>query len=72
MTHTPLSPMCARCFNEEIPLFDAPCAEKPETRVNSPLGMYHCPDCDSMVLAGVPHPPLCASCVEILTQPAKA
>lgn len=21
-----------------------------------PIGMYHCPDCGAMVLAGVPHP----------------
>lgn len=65
--YTPLRPMCARCF-EEVELFDAPCAEKPETRTGAALGMYHCPDCASMVLACAPHPPLCASCIEILTR----
>lgn len=32
------------------------CPEKPETLVNSGMGMYHCPTCGMMVLAGVPHP----------------
>ena len=56
------SPLCARCYGEG-PLFPAPCAEKPEALAGAPIGMYHCPDCGAMVLAGVEHPDLCAACV---------
>lgn len=53
-------PLCARCYSEG-PLFPARCEEKPELQFG-PIGMYHCPDCGAMVLAGLPHPPLCEAC----------
>jgi hypothetical protein len=56
--------LCARCY---IPIEGTPeevnCFEKPERLAGSPIGMYHCPDCGAMVLAGVPHPPLCDLCL---------
>ena len=33
------------------------CEFKPEELVNVPMGMFHCPECGEMVLAGYPHPP---------------
>ena len=53
-------PCCARCVDFDVPLFTALCAEKPETQ--TALGMYHCPDCGSMVMGGLPHPDLCEPC----------
>jgi len=32
------------------------CPHDPEEPLRTPLGMYHCPDCGAMVVAGVPHP----------------
>lgn len=32
------------------------CPYEPERDENTPIGMYHCPICGEMVLAGVPHP----------------
>lgn len=29
---------------------------EPQQLVNMPIGMYHCPYCGAMVIAGVPHP----------------
>lgn len=29
---------------------------EPQQRVNAPIGMYHCPYCLSMVVAGIEHP----------------
>lgn len=29
---------------------------EPQQLVGAPMGMYHCPYCGSMVVAGVPHP----------------
>lgn len=57
------APLCARCMRDDLQLMDAPCAEKPEA-VFGPIGMYHCPDCGAMVLAGMLHPPLCTACIE--------
>lgn len=34
-----------------------PCPEDPELLRGQPIGMYHCPDCGMMVLAGMPHLP---------------
>ena len=56
--------LCGRCYDEGVELFPANCAEKPENLVGVPLGMYHCPDCGAMVLAGLPHPDLCKLCIE--------
>lgn len=33
------------------------CPHDPKPLLGLPLGMYHCPDCGMMVLAGMPHPP---------------
>lgn len=32
------------------------CFEHPEMLTGAPIGQYHCPCCDFMVIAGVPHP----------------
>lgn len=32
-----------------------PCPEKPEALLGLPIGMYHCPSCGEMQLAGLPH-----------------
>jgi len=56
-------PICGRCF-EERELFPAPCQEKPELLLGQPIGMYHCPDCGTMLLAGFPHPYFCKDCFE--------
>jgi hypothetical protein len=53
--------ICARCYGDG-PLFPAPCAERPERFRGLPLGMYHCPDCGAMLLAGVPHADVCKEC----------
>lgn len=55
--------MCGRCYAETDELFEANCQEKPEEE-HGPVGMYHCPDCGAMLLAGLPHPWLCKACLE--------
>lgn len=55
---------CGRCYDENVEIAPANCQERPELLVNAPLGMYHCPDCGAMVLAGLLHPELCAVCLE--------
>lgn len=35
---------------------DFPCTEHPELQLFSPIGMYHCPVCGEMVVAGFNHP----------------
>ena len=57
--------VCGRCFEEVSELFAPSCAEKPEDLMGAPIGMYHCPDCGAMVLAGVPHPTVCARCRDL-------
>ncbi len=32
------------------------CEFDPTKFKNMPLGMFHCPECGEMVLAGLPHP----------------
>jgi hypothetical protein len=32
------------------------CDYDPSGLVNVPLGMFHCPNCGQMVVAGLPHP----------------
>ena len=54
--------MCGRCYEENVPIFPANCAEHPERLVNQSIGMYHCPDCGAMVMAGMEHPYLCQLC----------
>lgn len=53
--------LCGRCF-EEGPLVPAPCDEHPELLQSAAIGMYHCPDCGAMLLAGYPHPQVCPRC----------
>lgn len=55
---------CGRCYDEVDAVFPANCAEKPERLLGAPLGMYHCPDCGAMVIAGVSHWPLCQRCLD--------
>ena len=52
---------CCACYGDK-PATDARCKEKPELRVREPIGMYHCPECGAMVVAGFHHPPLCEDC----------
>lgn len=56
--------MCGRCYDFVDQLFAANCDEKPERWVNAPLGMYHCPDCGAMLVAGMQHPELCRLCMD--------
>lgn len=56
--------ICGRCYEHVDELFPANCKEKPELLKDIPLGMYHCPDCGAMLVAGMPHPPLCKRCLE--------
>ena len=57
------TPLCGRCY-DHAELFPANCQERPELLVSQPLGMYHCPDCGAMILAGVKHPDLCQRCLD--------
>ncbi len=56
--------MCGRCYEEGVVLFSANCHEKPEDLLRQPIGQYHCPDCGTMVLAGLAHPELCQRCID--------
>jgi hypothetical protein len=33
-----------------------PCPYDPRELAGAPIGMFHCPECGEMVLAGCPHP----------------
>lgn len=33
-----------------------PCTYDPRVMAGEPIGMFHCPECGEMVLAGVAHP----------------
>jgi hypothetical protein len=59
----PMGPICCLCYAEEE-LVDAPCSEKPELLIGVPLGMYHCPECGSMLCAGFPHGQMCKGCAK--------
>lgn len=39
------------------------CLENPERLAGAPIGMYHCPWCGCMQLAGTPHTPHEIHCV---------
>ena len=56
------TPVCAKCHAEGVELYPAKCEEKPELFKGYPIGMYHCPDCGIMLIAGFEHPPLCEKC----------
>ena len=65
----PMGPLCGRCYDEvesDEDLQEAPCNEKPERFLGQPIGMYHCPDCGAMVLAGMEHPKVCKKCIDHL------
>lgn len=32
------------------------CSHDPRQFAKTPMGMYHCPECGEMVIAGCPHP----------------
>ena len=55
--------VCGKCYNEVEELFEPNCSEKPELLLGAPIGMYHCPDCGTMLLAGVKHPWICKQCL---------
>lgn len=54
--------ICPKCLETEA-LYPAKCNEKPETRINEPIGMYPCLYCGTMLIAGVEHPFLCERCI---------
>jgi len=56
--------MCGRCCADNVEIFDANCSEKPENLLGQPIGMYHCPDCGAMIMAGIPHPLMCKMCID--------
>jgi hypothetical protein len=58
-----MTEMCGRCYNEADILFDSGCHENPERRLGEPIGMYHCPECGAMLVAGFPHPKVCQECL---------
>jgi len=47
-----------------------PCPENPMRFLYAPLGMYHCPACGCMVMAGMPHTPHDYGCWLGLEDPA--
>jgi len=56
--------LCGRCYDEVDKLFAANCKEKPELLIGMPIGMYHCPNCGAMLVAGFLHPELCIKCIK--------
>jgi len=54
--------ICGRCYDDVDELFAAKCSERPEEH-NGAIGMYHCPNCGAMLIAGLEHPKLCRLCV---------
>jgi hypothetical protein len=68
MTSVELKGICGRCYKEDTELYPAPCLEKPEKLLGLPLGQYHCPDCGAMVIAGIPHWPLCLDCLNLVKE----
>lgn len=39
----------------EVPIVSI-CPHDPRVLLGEPIGMYHCPECGEMVIAGLPHP----------------
>lgn len=39
-----------------------PCTHDPRIMKGLPIGMYHCPECGMMVIAGIEHPKRDAHC----------
>ena len=44
------------CHNFGPEVFPTKCKHDPRVLSGQPIGMYHCPDCGEMVLAGMKHP----------------
>lgn len=59
-----IGPICGRCYDDGVELFPANCCEKPEKLIGQPIGMYHCPCCGAMVIAGLEHPDMCKRCID--------
>ncbi len=55
-----ISLMCGRCGEPVNKLFPATCPDPRQTF--GAIGMYHCDECGTMVLAGFAHPGLCFRC----------
>lgn len=55
--------ICGRCSTETDQLYSSPCYENPEMWANSGLGQYHCPDCGTMIMAGIKHFKVCIDCL---------
>lgn len=66
----PHGPLCARCYSEDSPgnHVEFACTHDP-VRTQGAIGMYHCPDCGAMVLAGHAHGPICRHCAGETTYP---
>jgi len=60
--------LCGCCYDtvKRAALVASPCPHNPEAYAGMPIGMYHCPSCGVMVLAGSAHPTLCLECAEKL------
>jgi len=56
--------MCGRCLECVDEVFDVTCTEKPEFLLGAPIGQYHCPECGTMLIAGIKHPKVCLRCLE--------
>lgn len=56
--------VCPRCHCDVEDVFPAKCSEQPEKLADMPIGQYHCPDCGTLVMAGINHPGLCRACNE--------
>lgn len=56
--------MCGRCTDFVDKLYPPKCLEKPESPERTGLGMYHCPECGTMLVAGIPHPWVCKDCLD--------
>jgi len=54
--------MCGRCYDLVGETYEANC-EPQRYFEDVPIGMYHCPDCGAMIMAGLPHPELCLTCL---------
>ena len=59
-----MTKICGRCYDEVNETFPTNCRERPEKLIHVPMGMYHCPDCGAMLLAGLSHPDVCKRCQE--------
>ncbi len=54
---------CEKCAE----LRKHPCVEDPVKLKGQPIGMYHCPECGEMQIAGLPHTtPMCEDCFDKL------